>query len=243
MKEVTDLNKVKEVAKRLLNVEVSESSSSPLVVSHPFTYTGVILLTDASKKSKYVDITKGTEGLQEWRNIISQKIDKANSVYEIYTLINVPYLLTFIKLTKNYLSVEDLSKILGSGWPRLEFVGQDPNVTAKEIIKMFKDSDPELLMDSDEISVMKRFDKTVTIYRGIDLKDEKSVHGLSWTIDKDVAKKYASRFGRKGDVYRAKIDKSHILAYLDLDGMAEVVVDPRFIKNIELVDDDELENE
>ncbi|BBY52933.1 hypothetical protein H7J07_00455 [Mycobacterium koreense] len=69
----------------------------------------------------------------------------------------------------------------------------------------------------------------VTVYRGC---SHDARHGMSWTTDLDMAKRFASgemwAYPIKGNVYIATIEPTHLLAYVDKErrGEAEYVVDP-----------------
>lgn len=65
------------------------------------------------------------------------------------------------------------------------------------------------------------FDSPVTVFRG---ELEGSVHlGLSWTTDREVAGRFAKRFGLDGVVYRAVLEPGEVLAAYADDGESEVL--------------------
>lgn len=63
----------------------------------------------------------------------------------------------------------------------------------------------------------------MTVYRG----GERT--GISWTLDKAKAEWFASRLGRNHPLWRARIDKAHVVGYLDDRGEEEIVLDPRHL--------------
>ena len=87
-------------------------------------------------------------------------------------------------------------------------------------------------MDADELRQLQELDETVTIYRGVTPYNQKNIKALSWTLDRDKAEWFAHRFGEDGTVYEAQIDKEHILALFTGRNEAEVIVDPRQLKEI-----------
>ena len=79
---------------------------------------------------------------------------------------------------------------------------------------------------------LQEMDDTVTIYRGVTSHNQTNIKALSWTLDRDKAEWFAHRFGENGTVYEAQIDKENILALFNGRNEAEVIVDPRHLKNI-----------
>ena len=63
MRNETDLNRVKRVAKDLVMIEPHLTEFSPVVVQHPFTSNGIVTLYDQGKLT-IVDITKGQKELK-----------------------------------------------------------------------------------------------------------------------------------------------------------------------------------
>lgn len=48
-----------------------------------------------------------------------------------------------------------------------------------------------------------------------------------------IAEWFASRFNEEGTVYQARIDKSHIYAFFNGRNEFEVIVDPKYLIDIE----------
>ena len=76
---------------------------------------------------------------------------------------NKPYGLTFLKYTSPFLSKEEFSKILSDAWARSENPNSDPNFTQKELVSMFKQADPTILMDQAERKRLAELEDTVTV--------------------------------------------------------------------------------
>lgn len=55
---------------------------------------------------------------------------------------------------------------------------------------------------------------------------------LSWTLDYETADWFARRFDEDGTVYKAQIDKEHIFALFNGRDESEVVLDPKYLKDI-----------
>ena len=101
MRETTDIQSVKTVARWLLWTDVHKTPYSPIIVQHPFTSSGLTVLGGATE---IIDITESTQNLQRWREYISKKIDRADDVIAVYIMLNKTYGLTFLKYAKQYLS-------------------------------------------------------------------------------------------------------------------------------------------
>ena len=232
MLEKTNLDKVKMIARALLMTEIHETEFSPAVVQHPFTSSGIAVLP-RDGVLQLGNICSSESDLAAWREHMKTQIDKATCAYHIYMMTNKPYGLTFLKYTSPFLSREEFSKILSDAWARSENPNSDPNFTKKELISMFRQADPIILMDQGERKKLAELENTVTIYRGVTSLNADNIRAMSWTLDKSVAEWFAYRFKENGTVYEAEINKKHILALFIGRNESEVVVDPKYLQNIE----------
>ena len=232
MREITDLDRVKAVAGMLLMTDVHETAYSPMVVQHPFTSSGMVGVR-ADGGLRILDITENPENLRLWREQMQKMINDVDSAFQIYMLVNKPYGLTFLKFSEPYLSQEDLSRILSSAWVMSENPNADSNLTKRRLVSLFRSADPSVLMDEDERQMLTDLEGTVTVYRGVTSYNAKNIRALSWTLNYDTAKWFASRFGEHGTVYEARVYKEHILALFNRRNEAEVIIDPKNLMNIE----------
>lgn len=217
MKAQTDLAGVKAIAKMLLMTEIYENEFSPAIVQHPFTSTGLVLLSEHDGMH-FADITKSREHLELWQNNMQKEIDAKQSALEVYMLLNKPYRLTFLKFEQPYLSQKDFSIILSDAWISSENPNMHPDLTRRELIAMFKAADAKELMSQDEQETLNRLDEEITVYRGVTSYNAKNIRALSWTTDYKKAKWFAERFGESGTVYEARIKREHIFAYFGSRG-------------------------
>ena len=130
----TDLEQVKLVAHALLNVEIQPTEFSPMIVSHPFTNTGIAALSDEQGNFTPADLLNSSTDLERWRKRVGEQIDKSKNVYQIFMLFNKPYYLTFIKYAAHFLSEKDLGQILSDAWIMSEFPNADRNVGTRELL-------------------------------------------------------------------------------------------------------------
>ena len=159
MRETTDIQSVKTVARWLLWTDVHKTPYSPIIVQHPFTSSGLTVLGGATE---IIDITESTQNLQRWREYISKKIDRADDVIAVYIMLNKTYGLTFLKYAKQYLSAKDLSEILADAWIRSENPNMDANVTKSELAAMFEQADKAALMTDEERKRLSAIDRKST---------------------------------------------------------------------------------
>lgn len=231
MREQTNLNGVKSVAKALLMLDIHLTDYSPVIVQHPFTSSGIVAAPTENGLAM-LDITQGDENLNAWRGLMVKQIDQAKNAYHIYMMLNKPYALSFLSFAEPHLSQKDFSEILADAWIRSENPNMDKNFVKKNLEDMFKKADKSILMDGEEKEQFDSFEDTVTIYRGVTSYNAKNIKALSWTTDYQTAEWFAHRFGEDGTVYQAQIGKEHILAFFNGRNESEVIVDPKHLTNI-----------
>lgn len=227
----TDMAGVKVVAQMLLFQDISETQFSPAVVQHPFTMSG-IAACNTENGIQMLNLCESEEDLALWRSKMSDAIDAANKPFDIYIRLSSPYTLTFLKYAEPYLSKQDFSEMLGHAWISSEFANNDAEVSRKQLVGMFKRSDPSSLMDEAEREQLAALDDTITVYRGVTSINNKNLRALSWTLDYETADWFAHRFKEDGAVYEAQIDKKHIFALFNGRNESEIVLDPKYLKDI-----------
>lgn len=233
MRKETDLEQVKEVAKDLLMLDIEENEMSPMFVEHPFTKSGIVYFHNDNGKIEPAYLLKDEKALKEWRRVIAEQIDLAGSALKIQLLLTKPYRITFLKFVKPFLSQKDFSVILSDAWLCSENPNCDLNISRRELISMFRDADPKLLMTKEEYAQFQSLDDGLIVYRGITSCNADYLGALSWTLHYPTAEWFAHRFNESGVVYRAKVDKKYIFAYFnDRRGEQEVIVDPKGLRDV-----------
>jgi hypothetical protein len=220
----TDLLRVKLVAHTLLDVQIQETALSPVIVSHPFTSSGISALRNEDGSLSMVDLINNSDDCTRWRRKVGEQIDSAENVHQIFVLLNPPYYLTFIKFAASALSEKDLGQLLSTAWTQEECPNQDCNVSKRELVALFRSVSPESLMDEEERTAHQALEDTVTVYRGVTPYNAKNIRALSWTLDRKTADRFAHRFGEDGTVYEAQIRKEHILALFTGRNESEAIV-------------------
>ncbi|MBE6971758.1 MAG: hypothetical protein E7446_06525 [Ruminococcaceae bacterium] len=232
MRRETDLEQLKRLAKTFLYFDIQLTDFSPLIVKHPFTTSGITGLRGDDGGIIMADLVNNPEDLDKWREAVKEQIDEADSAFQLHMMVDKSYALGFLKYAEPYLSEKDFGQILSSAWISNESPNNDPNISKHRFVQMFKATSPEYLMDAEELMQLQELDDTVTIYRGVTSHNHANIKALSWTLDRDKADWFAHRFGEEGTVYEAQIDKEHILALFNGRNEAEVIIDPRHLKDI-----------
>ena len=232
MRKETDLAKIKAVAHTFLVMDIQPTAHAPVVVSHPFTNSGFVGVRDVEGNLAIADLLNKPEDCCLWRERIGQYIDQADSAYQVFLLLNKPYMLTFLKYTAPSLSERDLGQILANAWILNEMPNMDPNISKRELVSLFRSVSPGYLMDEGELRQYQELEDTVTVYRGVTSYNAKNIKALSWTLDRETAEWFAHRFGEEGTIYEAQVRKEHILALFTGRNESEVIVDPRHLEQI-----------
>ena len=157
----TDLLRVKLVAHTLLDVQIQETALSPVIVSHPFTNSGISALRNEDGNLSMVDLINNSDDCTRWRRKVGEQIDSAKNVHQIFVLFNPPYYLTFIKFAASALSEKDLGQLLSTAWTQEECPNQDCNVSKRELVALFQSVPPESLMDEEERAAHQALEGTV----------------------------------------------------------------------------------
>ena len=73
----TDLLRVKLVAHTLLDAQIQETALSPVIVSHPFTNSGISALRNEDGSLSMVDLINNSDDCTRWRRKVGEQIDSA----------------------------------------------------------------------------------------------------------------------------------------------------------------------
>lgn len=231
----TNLEKVKKIAKLFVDLPIERDNKFG-IIHHPFISNRfvpkILEPEDVGKVIPYYDVYN-KEDLNKVRSMLKKVIDTTKDYQHFSIIVNKPYLLTFFKYTKDFLSNEDYSKFLSTVWMYTEYPNNDTNVSTRELLSYFNKSDKNILMSKDELEAYNKLDDLIAVYRGV--KPGAKVKALSWTTDEKVAKWFADRYEKNGKVYKAVIDKKDVLAYFLNRNEYEVVVDYNKLKHIKEV--------
>ena len=220
MESKTNIQAVQDIAINLLNIPVTKKDLVGFgIISHPFFNSSIIPFND-----ELIDIFENKEKFHQYVKNLKEHIKQCEEVWKIMLLVNKPYRIFFLFLIKDYLEINKFSELLKECYTETEYPNKDVNVSVEQIKNMFATANTDFLMDKDEKIFFNSFEDTITIYRGFSSK--KYYNALSWTIDINVAKFFATRFANtNGCIYQATIKKSDIFAYIDSRNEKEVIVD------------------
>lgn len=129
-----------------------------------------------------------------------------------------------------HIGVEELSDWICDLWR-----GADPDDTNPDFLEVWKQcsdwNGDAALFDEKPLPD----DEEFTIYRGQSNKDERNL-GISWSLSKEVATRFANgaavRSFQDGYLATAKVQRSHIMAYITGRNEEELIIDPICVKDI-----------
>lgn len=84
MSKTTQLGRVKAVAAALLLTKLNDTEFSPMIVQHPFTSSGVVAV-ERNGEMIMLSISQSEDDLKAWRFFMTERIRKADSLYEVYS--------------------------------------------------------------------------------------------------------------------------------------------------------------
>jgi len=196
------------------------------IVYHPFFNNTYIIYNE-----QLIDILKEKDKFKEYVKELKKYLKKQNDVYKIMILINKPYQMLYFSLINEYLDNETYANLLKECYTDTEFPNKDINVSVERLKELFNSADKDLIMDKDEKNIYDKLENEITIYRGF--YSDKYYNALSWTLDFEKAKFFATRFkNTNGCIYQANIKKDDIYAYFDCRNEKELIVNFDKLYNI-----------
>lgn len=169
----------------------------------------------------------------------NQLAEQVTSVRDLLFHINKPNRLDVLRVwyTMFTIDADDYNAMLRDAWIATEFPHQ---MDLRDLVALFDDSEPARIMCDDEHAVYRNLPKKVRVYRGTQTVDA-PVRGLSWTLNVDVATWFATRYGSaapvQGTVYTAEILRSRTYAYFSSRSEGEIVLNPRYLRDVRPVAD------
>lgn len=177
---------------------------------------------------------EGTPEFEQWKLGLSQAIDAAEKVGNILFLMKPSWHIMFLSQARPYLSPKQFAEYFADSFMETENPTLGSSFSVDDLVECFRECGTTRLMQRGEQKIHKNLPNVVNIYRGALVDDEKHMMSLSWTLLPSVAEMFASRLTGQGVIYAATIEKKHILAYFGRRGEAEVIVDPKYLKDITL---------
>lgn len=220
-----DINSIRDVAITLLNFPITPNKMFPFFCSHPFSNC-IATYIQSETENKLIPLKLTEEDdYKKWINFMEEEINKWE-LNDFFININKPYLLTFLKYTKPYMTKSTFSEYLEYCWVIEENPNDDVNCSIPTLIKWFKEADKTILMDKDEYEIYTTLPDNFNIYRGVAVG--RNPKGISWTNDYKTAEWFAHRYDKtdkKGYIETLTIKKEDVLAYFNSRNEKEIVLD------------------
>lgn len=168
----------------------------------------------------------------------SLAISQATTPLEIAYYLKRQSRLLWVDQFFSHMSRDDLSETFIYSWTDAENPNMDPNVTRAESVRLFQLCNTEKLMSKKEYESFISLPDELTVYRGLGGINIKNIKALSWTLDINKAKWFAKRFECLDPniaVYKAKISRKHVFAYINDRNEEEIILDYHKLKDIESI--------
>ena len=216
----THNNQILMIVNFLMDLDIGTIEGlSPIRVSHPFIEEGVSFNL---KTGEVINLLENKEALKKEKALRLKRM-KNMSPLQIAFCVSKPYRMLYLSLAFPYLIKKERSEIMHEVWISVENINGNINVSQMEILKMLRKCNPKYLMGQDNFKVYENLPDTFTVYRG--LQENAQEDGLSWTLSKDVAEWFASRFENDCEIIERKIYKSEVIAYFNDRDEEEIVLD------------------
>ena len=171
---------------------------------------------------KALDIMQVSERVVQVNKRAEEEV--ANNNYcRLLGLVDQQFVIYMLNRVYNKIPKDQLYEVFVHIYSHMEY---DFNYLSREILEDVFSNKPKNRRAPIE-------DEVLTIYRGEGEKSTPINKALSWTTCINVALFFANRFDSNGKVYRAKIRKENILAYITHRGEEEVVAMPESVFEIE----------
>lgn len=228
----TSLAAVKSLAHTLLWLDIQPTKMSPLVVKHPFTDSALVGVRGEDGRLSAGNLLDDPGALHSWRENVGQQINAAETATELLLMFTKSYRLGCLKLAAPYLCEQDAARFLSYAWISTESPNNDPNLSKRNLLDLFRSINPQKLMDEEEYELFQSLDDVVTVYRGVTSCNAQNVKALSWTLNRETAEWFAHRYGESGTVYEAQVRKENIYAIFLGRNEEEVIVDPECLMGL-----------
>lgn len=137
-----------------------------------------------------------------------------------------PYRLDAFAEYAEAMSDREYWQLLSAIWVDTESLSSDQSEWW-ELLMADRPGRDEWFMDDADRAVLCGLPDVVTVWRGVN-EDGGNESGLSWTLDREQAVWFATRFGRRGVLLEVTLERSEIIACVAGRGEQEVILDPEF---------------
>ena len=126
-------------------------------------------------------------------------------------------------------------RLLGDIWTDLELLGQTSNFLETFMgidLHKCQSNNVQYMMTEAERAILTNLPDELVIYRG---HYERLKHGISWTINPEVALQYALGTPLGNEVSVGTVSKTLVMAYIDRWDEGEIIVAPNLVNIIETI--------
>lgn len=228
----TNIDKVRDLAITFAHLPIEPNEEVTFLVSHPFVNTSITVIP--TKDGQEIVNVLEEDGEERFRAAIIDRIKKTNNLAGFLMLLSKSYRFAFLDHIQSYLSDDDLGMYLRYIWGDSEYTNSGSVFTKKQLIKLFRRSSKNTLMDEEELSVFEELPERITVYRGTTSVNSKDPKVFSWTLSRKKAEWYSRRFDDVvQNIFQAELPKDGALAYFSTD--EEIIADPYKLENIQQI--------
>ena len=163
-----------------------------------------------------------------------KKLQEAKTVFEVMSLLKKEYRLSFLNRVCDYISDEEFSINLVRAYVDTEIPDEDLDMSKGKLLEMFKKTNIEHTMTTEDKDILKSLGDKITVYRGVSDRKRDKIDYISWTYSYEQAEWFAKRYNEKSIVYKAEIDKQYIFALTNRRQESEIILDPNHLSNIQV---------
>lgn len=169
---------------------------------------------------------------EAWYN---KKFQEANTVFEVMSMLKKEYRLSFLDKVRNYISQEEYSINLVRAYVDTESPDTDLDMNKDKLLEMFKKTSLEHSMTAEDKDILQSMSDKIIVYRGISDRKRNKINYMSWSYSYEQAEWFAKRYNENSVVYKAEIDKKYIFALTNRRQEAEIILDPNYLSNIQVI--------
>ena len=169
---------------------------------------------------------------EAWYN---KKFQEANTVFEVMSMLKKEYRLSFLDKVRNYISQEEYSINLVRAYVDTESPDTDLDMNKDKLLEMFKKTSQDHTKAAEDKDILQSMSDKIIVYRGISDRKRDKINYMSWSYSYEQAEWFAKRYNENSVVYKAEIDKKYIFALTNRRQEAEIILDPNYLSNIQVI--------
>ncbi len=221
----TDMNKVKVVLKKMIDIEIIAFSKEFEMYIHPFTASKIVSIY---KNGTYYPLNLNeNDNMRLWKENLIQQFENIKQLDEVFDYLETNYFTLYLlsQLYKNEcISAIDMGKVLKNKY-RYLFDEEPYMLTHQDVVDIFKYADKTSLMDNKSLDFYHNLPERMTIYRAIE--DRSYSQPFIWLQSKQEAidTQIFHDYNQQVEIWQLNVEKEDILAVWldDLQGNIMIV--------------------